>query len=283
MGFLFKYQLILYVYKYFFLIFREKRQKSANFLFRDASNISYIARNKPFSSFLQTLSEDLSMHPSLVVIHLPGRALWFCDILSRQYDNVTVERSDTAISKEHATMIPTLKAIKPGAVLKNKELLDLFATKFGPELMDTSNSDYKYIQKIDWSLYTNPTQFFTSEREFLIGSILGKLDPQLSMIFPTLQDIFKIKESGTKFKTKIKKLAFIQSCAEQLKNLPYDTMQLQKIKDFLKKKAQKYKIPLDSVVSLKASGNYIRYSPAVCSCVECQETLNKAQKYHLNN
>ena len=110
--------------------------------------------------------------------------------------------------------------------------MDLFATKFGPELMDTSNSDYKYIQKIDWSLYTNPTQFFTSEREFLIGAILGRLDPQLSMIFPTLQDIFKIKESGTKFKTKIQKLAFIQSCAEQLKNLPYDTTQLQKIKDF---------------------------------------------------
>ena len=110
-------------------------------------------RKKPFSSFLQTLSEDLSMHPRLVVIHLPGHALWFCDILSRQYDNVTVERSDTAISKEHATMIPTLKAIKPGAVLKNEELVDLFATKFGPELMDTSNSDYKYIQKIDFCIY----------------------------------------------------------------------------------------------------------------------------------
>ena len=101
----------------------------ANFLFSDVSSISYIARNKPFSSFLQTLSEDLSMHPSLVVIHLPGRALWFCDILSRQYDNVTVERSDTAISKEHATMIPTLQAIYPGAVLRNKELLDLFFDK----------------------------------------------------------------------------------------------------------------------------------------------------------
>ena len=36
----------------------------ANFLFSDASSILYIARNKPFSSFLQTLSEDLSMHPS---------------------------------------------------------------------------------------------------------------------------------------------------------------------------------------------------------------------------
>ena len=69
----------------------------ANFLFNDASSISYIARNKPFSSFLQTLSEELSMFPSLIVIHLPGRALWFCDILSRQYDHVTVERSDTQI------------------------------------------------------------------------------------------------------------------------------------------------------------------------------------------
>ena len=58
------------------------------------------------------------------------------------------------------------------------------------------------------------------------------------MLFPTLQDIFKIKESGTKFKTKIQKLAFIQSCAEQWKYLPYDTKQLQNIKDFLKKKAQ---------------------------------------------
>merc|ERR1712236_130531 len=64
----------------------------ANFMFND---ISYIARNKPFSSFLQTLSEELSMFPSLIVIHLPGRALWFCDILSRQYDNVIVERTDT--------------------------------------------------------------------------------------------------------------------------------------------------------------------------------------------
>ena len=69
----------------------------ANFLFNDASSISYIARNKPFSSFLQSLSEVLSMFPSLVVIHLPGRALWYCDILSCQHDRVTVERGDTRI------------------------------------------------------------------------------------------------------------------------------------------------------------------------------------------
>ena len=44
-----------------------------NYLFSDASSISYVARNKPFSSFLQTLSENLSMFPSLIVVHFPGR------------------------------------------------------------------------------------------------------------------------------------------------------------------------------------------------------------------
>ena len=74
---------------------------------------------------------------------MPGRALWFCDILSRQYDSVAVERTDTSISKEQATIVPGLRDIKPGAVLTNQELLNLFATKFGPEITDVSDSDFK--------------------------------------------------------------------------------------------------------------------------------------------
>ena len=138
----------------------------------------------------------MSLYPTLTVIHLPGRAHWFCDILSRQYDNVAVPRSDTNISKEQSALIPSFKAIKPGAVLKNQDLLDLFAQQYGPELFDISNSDYKYIQKIDWTLYTNPAQYFSSEREYIIGSLIGKLNPELSMMLPTLKDVFKIKESG---------------------------------------------------------------------------------------
>ena len=68
------------------------------------------------------------------------------------------------IKKEKATIIPSLKANKPGVVLRNNELLDLFATKFGPEVLDVSNSDFRYIQKVDWSLYTNPHHYFMSER-----------------------------------------------------------------------------------------------------------------------
>ena len=90
-------------------------------------------------------------------------------------------------------------------------------------MFDVSNSDYRYIQKVDWSLYSNPAQFFTSEREFIIGSLLGRLNPELSMILPTLQDIFKIKESGSRFKTKLAKHNFIKTCADQLRALPYDS------------------------------------------------------------
>ena len=103
-------------------------------------------------------------------------------------------------------------------MLSNKDLLDLFATYYGPEVLDVSNLN----------------QIFISEPEFLIGSILGKITPELSMLFPTLQDIFKIKESGSKFKTKIHKSAFIQTCVEQLNNLSYDSKQLQKVREFLK-------------------------------------------------
>ena len=92
--------------------------------------------------------------------------------------------------------------------------MDLFAQQYGPELFDISNSDYKYIQKIDWSLYTNPAQFFSSEREYLIGSFIGKLNPELSMMLPTLKDVFRIKETGSKFKTKLAKLNFIKTCAD---------------------------------------------------------------------
>ena len=143
------------------------------------------------------------MFPSLVVIHLPGRALWYCDILSRQHDRVTVERGDTRISKEQATIIPSLKAIKPGAMLKNSELLDLFAIKFGPEIMDVSNSDFKYIQKIDWSLYTNPHQYFTSEREFLISATL--VEPRAGVRIPYFARYFQNKRVGKQIKNKSSK------------------------------------------------------------------------------
>ena len=164
-----------------------------NYLFNDVSSISYISRNKPFSSFLQSLAEELSLFPSLTIIHMPGRCLWYADILSRQYDNVSVSRDDTNISKDQALLVPALRSIKPGAILTNTELLDLFSVTFGPEILDVSDSDYCYVQRIDWGLYNNPRQFFSSEREFLIGSLIARFDPELALTLPTIQDVFRVK------------------------------------------------------------------------------------------
>jgi hypothetical protein len=199
-----------------------------NYLFNDISSIAYISRNKPFSSFLQTLAEDLSLFPNLVIIHMPGRCLWYADILSRQHDHVAVQRTDTNISKEQALLVPALRDIKPGAVLSNTELLDLFSVTFGLEVTDVSDSDYVYIQKIIWDLYTNPHQFFSSEHEFLIGSLIARFDPELALALPTIQDIFRVKETGNKLKTKAQKIQFLKQLSENLKDLPYDSRQLQK-------------------------------------------------------
>ena len=196
---------------------------AVNYLFTDASSISYVSRNKPFSSFLQTLSETMSMYPSLTVVHMPGRALWYVDILSRQHDYVAMQRTDTNVSEEQAKLTPNLNQIKTGAILSHSELLKLFSTPTGPEILDVSDSDFRYIQRIDWSMYQNPHQYFCSEREFLLGALIGKMSPELSLNFPTLIDIFKIKESGSKFKTKAQKLAFIQQISENLKVLPYNS------------------------------------------------------------
>ena len=141
-----------------------------------------------------------------MVIHLPGRAIWYVDALSRQHDYVSMPRTDTNISEDQAKLTPNLNNVPAGAVLSNSELLKLFSTPTGPELLDVSDSDFKYIQRVDWQMYVNPNQFFTSERELLLGALIGKLTPELSLHFPTLQDVFRIKESGSKFKTKAQKL-----------------------------------------------------------------------------
>ena len=253
---------------------------AANFLFNDASCISYISRCKPFSSFLQTLAEDLSMYPNLVIIHLPGRALWYADILSRQYDNVLVQRQETNLSKDQALLVPALRNIAPGAILTNEQLRIMFAKQYDREILDTSDSDFKYVQRINWSLYNNPRQFFTSEREFLLGGLIGKMDPQLSLELPTIQDIFRVKETSNKIKTKLQKIEFIKKISESLAQLPYDSRQLQKLTDFLRTKAKEYKIPSDHIEILS---NYVVTAPTVCNCVQCSQLQSLRISNSLSN
>ena len=94
------------------------------------------------------------------------------------------------------------------------------------------------------------------------------------MILPTLQDIFKIKESGSRFKTKLAKHNFIKTCADQLKALPYDSTQLNSIKVFLREKAKEYGIQLDEPDSLDIDANYLRHQQTPCPCVDCLGVLH---------
>ena len=117
-------------------------------------------------------------------------------------------------------------------------------------------------------MYVNPNQFFTSEREFLLGALIGKLTPELSLHFPTLQDVFHIKESGSKFKTKAQKLAFIKQISDNLKDLPYNPVQSNNITEFLRNKATKYGVPFPDT---EINAHFVKHSTQKCNCKECHE------------
>ena len=58
----------------------------------------------------------------------------------------------------------------------------------------------------------------------------------------TLRDIFQNKEKGNHYKTRVQKLLFFQRCHEQLKLLPYNTQELEKIKEFINDHSEDLKI-----------------------------------------
>ena len=94
-----------------------------NFLFVDASSISYISRVRPFEKFLFELSCTLSEYPSLSVVHCPGRVLSAPDLLTQQLNDVILHRDDTNLSKDQANILPSLlDKLKPGTLISNQDL-----------------------------------------------------------------------------------------------------------------------------------------------------------------
>ena len=148
-----------------------------NFLFVDASSISYISRVKPFENFLFELSCTLSEYPSLSVIHCPGRVLSAPDLLTRQLNDVILERNDTNLSKEQAYILPNLnESIKPGELIPNNTLYQALNATPESEFWDVHEKHYKYTQRINWADYAKPDQLFSSEKEFIIASLLNHSD-----------------------------------------------------------------------------------------------------------
>ena len=114
------------------------------------------------------------------------------DLLTRQLNDIILERNDTNLSKEQAYILPNLNAsIKPGKLIPNNTLYQALNTTPEAEYFDVHEKHYRYTQRINWSDYAKPDQLFSSEKEFIIASLLSHSDRALKL--STIKYIFAIK------------------------------------------------------------------------------------------
>ena len=92
------------------------------------------------------------------------------------------------------------------------------------------------MQHIDWAIYNNTAPYFSSEKEFIIGALLSRQNPDLALELPTLKDVFMLKSEGNHLETRAQKELFLKAIYDQLHNLPYISAQLNTIEDYLSKK-----------------------------------------------
>ena len=94
-------------------------------------------------------------------------------------------------------------------------------------------------KRVNWSEYAKPDQLFTSDKEFIIASMLNHDDSVLKL--QTIKDIFSIKSSNQQFKTKAGKLQFLSNIRDKLKSLTYNMVELQRITHFLIEQEKPFK------------------------------------------
>ena len=121
--------------------------------------------------------------------------VYMADLFSRQCDYVQFERKSTNLSKEQSSVLPAINCLKPGSIIDSSTLKKLLHAIPQEEFLDVNEKHFQYIQKLDWSQYQNINQKMTSEREFIIASLLNH-SPDTALKLQTLRDIFQIKEKG---------------------------------------------------------------------------------------
>ena len=95
------------------------------------------------------------------------------------------------MSPEQASILPALSHLKPGTILDSSALKTILNAIPKPEFFNINEKSYQYVQKIDWGYYNNEAQLMTSEREWIIASLLNH-DPNTALKLQTLSDIFVI-------------------------------------------------------------------------------------------
>ena len=106
------------------------------------------------------------------------------------------------------------------------------------------------------------TQMYSSEKEYLLASLLNHED---SLKLDTIQDIFAIKSSNKQFQQKAGKLQFLNQIKEKLKDLPANSMELQRISTFINSQMKQ----LGSKQSRSINTNY-----TVLEAFTCRPTSN---------
>ena len=111
-------------------------------------------------------------------------------------------------------------------------------------------------------------KLFSSEKEFIVASLLNHSDTALKL--STIKDIFAIKSTNCSFNTKAGKLQFLANIREKLKNLPYNSIELQKITMYINEKENSLNAP---VTRRTIRVNFALSQHDKCKdCTECTNT-----------
>ena len=108
--------------------------------------------------------------------------------------------------------------MKPGELIPNNTLYQALNAAPKNEFYDVHEKNYHYTHRINWSDYVKPDQLFSSEKEFIIASLLNQSETALKL--STIKDIFAIKSTNSSFNTKAGKLQFLANI--RLKDLQYN-------------------------------------------------------------
>ena len=186
--------------------------------------------------------------------------------MTRQLNDVILERNDTNLSKEQAYILPNLnESIKPGELIPNNTLYQALNGTPESEFWDVDEKHYKYTQRINWADYAKPDQLFSSEKEFIVASLLNNSEDALKL--STVKDIFAIKSTNSSFNTKAGNLQFLANIREKLKNLPYNSIELQKITMYINEQEKSLNAP---VTRRTIKSNFAFSQHDKCKdCIEC--------------
>jgi uncharacterized protein YktA (UPF0223 family) len=177
------------------------------------------------------------------------------------------------LSKLQANILPSIiNKFKPGQLIPNSVLYEALNATPKAEFYDVSEKNFHYSQKVNWADYAQPDQLFSSEKEYILASLLQHDETVLNL--QTIKDIFTIKSSNQEFKTHAGKLKFLQQIRQKLKDLDYNTKELQQVTSFLNNKERRLTV---QVQPRKINSKFTMVLPSPCECGECKRLDNQNQ------